>query len=232
MIAIEAGRYDVPGSHLSANVNLWPRPLVVFANADAFSGLTDDERRILREAAASVVPRMAMLQRHSDAEIAGNVCRRERMTFDSASPAELRALRAAVEPVYRDLERDPATPCCDRGDHRAQAAAGRAAGTTARLHARGSARGAGPDPPRRDLADGLRAQRRRAGLPRRELGSLDLRVRPRALRHHAGESERPAPGVTGPTRSTARRRPGGSSTAAARRRTARRTSRASSSPTT
>jgi hypothetical protein len=31
------------------------------------------------------------------------------MTLDTADPSQLRALRAAVEPVYRDLERSPAT---------------------------------------------------------------------------------------------------------------------------
>ena len=39
----------------------------------------------------------------------GNLCRRDRFTIDSASAGDLRSLRAAVEPVYRDLERDAAT---------------------------------------------------------------------------------------------------------------------------
>ena len=37
------------------------------------------------------------------------MCRRNQASFDAATPAEVRALRRAVEPVYRDLERDPRT---------------------------------------------------------------------------------------------------------------------------
>jgi TRAP-type C4-dicarboxylate transport system substrate-binding protein len=107
--ALEAGRYDAAGSHVSANVNLWPRPFVVFANDRAFAKLADDQRRILRAAVASAVPRLAAQQRSNEAEVAANICRRGRMTFDTAAPSELRALRAAVEPVYRDLSRSPAT---------------------------------------------------------------------------------------------------------------------------
>jgi TRAP-type C4-dicarboxylate transport system substrate-binding protein len=109
MAALEGGGYDVAGSHLAANVNLWPRPFVLFANARAFGKMTKRERRILRAAAASVAPRMVALHRSVESEVMGNVCRRGRMTFDTASPSDLRALRAAVEPVYRNLERDPAT---------------------------------------------------------------------------------------------------------------------------
>jgi hypothetical protein len=52
---------------------------------------------------------MTALQRGNDAEGAGNLCRHGHVVFESASPAELRALRGAVEPVYRELRHDPAT---------------------------------------------------------------------------------------------------------------------------
>ena len=109
MAAIDGYRLDAAGSHVTGNVSLWPRPLVLFANANAFAKLTSAERRTLRAAAASAVPLMAAHQRRGERESAGNVCRRGRMTFDAAPPADVRALHAAVEPVYRDLERDPAT---------------------------------------------------------------------------------------------------------------------------
>ena len=57
--SIESDRLDVEGSHLMANVNLWPRPLVVFANGRSYRKLTSDQRRILRTAAANVVPKTA-----------------------------------------------------------------------------------------------------------------------------------------------------------------------------
>ena len=59
MIGLQSGSYDRAGAHLSSNVNLWPRPLVVFANARAFAELTDERaphpargRRGGRDAAA------------------------------------------------------------------------------------------------------------------------------------------------------------------------------------
>jgi TRAP-type C4-dicarboxylate transport system substrate-binding protein len=107
--AIEVDRLDVDGSRLMTNVDLWPRPLVIFANARSYGRLTGDQRRILRTAAANVVPRKLAAERNLEAETSGNICRKGRATFDSATPAELQALRRAVEPVYRDLERDPGT---------------------------------------------------------------------------------------------------------------------------
>jgi TRAP-type C4-dicarboxylate transport system substrate-binding protein len=107
--AIDAARLDVEGSHLMTNVDLWPRPHVVFAAGRSYGRLTDDERRILSTAAANAVPKKLAADRSFEAEGAGNICRKGRATFASATPAELRALRRAVEPVYRELERDPAT---------------------------------------------------------------------------------------------------------------------------
>jgi TRAP-type C4-dicarboxylate transport system substrate-binding protein len=107
--AIEAGRLDAEGSHLMTNVNLWPRPLVVFASAQSYSRLTAEQRRILRRAAANVVPEKLTVERDLEAETAATLCRKGRAKFDSATPAELNALRRAVEPVYRALERDAGT---------------------------------------------------------------------------------------------------------------------------
>ncbi|HET8953094.1 MAG TPA: hypothetical protein VFN44_21400, partial [Solirubrobacteraceae bacterium] len=108
MIGLQSGSYDRAGAHLSSNVNLWPRPLVVFANARSFAGLSSDERDVLRGAAAAVIPRLTALERTGDAEAAGNLCRRGQVAYDSASAADLRALRTTVEPVYRELRADPA----------------------------------------------------------------------------------------------------------------------------
>ena len=42
-----------------------------------------------------------------EAETGTNLCRKNRAVFDTATPEQLQALRRAVEPVYRELERDP-----------------------------------------------------------------------------------------------------------------------------
>jgi TRAP-type C4-dicarboxylate transport system substrate-binding protein len=100
---------DAPGTHVSGNVNLWPRPIVLFGNASRLARLTDEQRRILHEAARATFPELAAYQRANDPEATATLCRRGRAIFDTASPADLRALRAAFEPVYRELEADDAT---------------------------------------------------------------------------------------------------------------------------
>jgi TRAP-type C4-dicarboxylate transport system substrate-binding protein len=109
MAAVEAGRYDKPSSHLAENVIFWPRPLVVFANADAYAALSGDEREILSDAIVATRPILAARQRTFERESAANICRRGGMAIDTARADELRSLRAAVEPVYRHLGRDAAT---------------------------------------------------------------------------------------------------------------------------
>ena len=107
--SIDSEGLDVEGSHLMTNVDLWPRPIVVFAAGPSYTRLSEDERRILRTAAANALPKKLSADRSFETESAGNICRKGRATFASATPAELRALRRAVEPVYRQLERDPTT---------------------------------------------------------------------------------------------------------------------------
>jgi TRAP-type C4-dicarboxylate transport system substrate-binding protein len=97
------------GEYLAANVDLWPRPLVLFANRKVFESLTRDQQRALRQAPANVVSDQIKLDQDDDAEASGNLCRGGQLTFVSASPADLAALRRAVQPVYDELERDPGT---------------------------------------------------------------------------------------------------------------------------
>jgi hypothetical protein len=106
---IQGDRLDSDGSHVMTNVNLVPRPITIVANERLWGDLTADQRRILRTAAAHVIAKKAAQERSTELEAAANVCRRGHATFDSATAADLRRLRAAVEPVYRDLERDPGT---------------------------------------------------------------------------------------------------------------------------
>jgi TRAP-type C4-dicarboxylate transport system substrate-binding protein len=118
---IEADRFDVAGSHLTANVELWPRSMVLFANAKSYRALTAGQRRILRTAAANVVPKLNTAARNSELESSGNICRRGKAAFDAATPGELRELRRALKPVFHDLERDPGTRAAIEGIKRMKA---------------------------------------------------------------------------------------------------------------
>jgi TRAP-type C4-dicarboxylate transport system substrate-binding protein len=106
--AIWGNHYDMDARYVGANVNLWPRPLVIFMGTEAFESLTAEQQTVLREAATAAVPESLAAARAEDDEAAGLLCRRG-MTFAAASESELAELRTALEPVYAELTADPAT---------------------------------------------------------------------------------------------------------------------------
>jgi TRAP-type transport system periplasmic protein len=106
---INGAGYDRFARYLTANVNFWPRPLVLFANRRAFHRLTPEEQSVLRRAATNVVSQQIALDRRMDREASDDICRGGFVTFETASAVELAALRRAVQPVYDQLETDPGT---------------------------------------------------------------------------------------------------------------------------
>jgi TRAP-type C4-dicarboxylate transport system substrate-binding protein len=70
---------------VGANVNLWPRPLVIFAGNEAFESLTSKQQGVLREAATAAVPEALAAARSTDDEAAFELCRRG-LAFALASP--------------------------------------------------------------------------------------------------------------------------------------------------
>jgi TRAP-type C4-dicarboxylate transport system substrate-binding protein len=106
--AVEGDSLDGPARTLPTNVVLWPRPVVIVISRDAYNGLDDAQRQALRAAGRSAIRPMSVELAGRDRETAGVVCRRHRVDFRAATPAQLRALRAAVQPVRRELERGEA----------------------------------------------------------------------------------------------------------------------------
>lgn len=85
------------------NVVLYPRVNVLVANAEAFSRLPEDDRRILREAAAAMVP-WSIDEVVTEASGAEKFCK-----FGSileATEEELQAFRDAFAPVIAELRTD------------------------------------------------------------------------------------------------------------------------------
>jgi TRAP-type C4-dicarboxylate transport system substrate-binding protein len=107
--SIQGNQYDRVGHYLTANVVLWPRPLVVFANRKALAKLTAAERRILSQAVADDVSAQTRFLLAAESESTGNLCRARRLRFLTARPSDLEALRRTVQPVYATLERNPQT---------------------------------------------------------------------------------------------------------------------------
>ena len=107
--SIEGYLYDKVGRYLTANVSLWPRPLVLFANGKAWAALTPAQRRILSQAVTGDQAAETDVARGSERDETAILCRRGLLRFLTASPADLAALRRAVQPVYHQLQRDPET---------------------------------------------------------------------------------------------------------------------------
>ena len=105
---IQDDRYDTTGKYLTENVSLWPRPLVLFANGRTWAALTPWQRRILHQAVTDDLPAEMQAVRDNEQTDSAILCRRG-LHFLTAPPADLAALHRAVQPVYRQLERDPTT---------------------------------------------------------------------------------------------------------------------------
>jgi TRAP-type transport system periplasmic protein len=106
--SIQFNQYDKVGRYLTANVSLWPQPLVLFANGKAWAALTPAQRRILRQAVTSDQAAETNVVRGNERGDTAILCRRGLHVL-TASPADLAALRRAVQPVYHQLQRDPQT---------------------------------------------------------------------------------------------------------------------------
>jgi TRAP-type transport system periplasmic protein len=106
--SIAGNLYDRDAEYVTANVNLWPRTLVIAMGEAAFESLTSEQQSALREAADAAVPEALAASRTEDEEAASVLCRRG-MTFAVASGSDLAALRTAIEPVYAKLTADPKT---------------------------------------------------------------------------------------------------------------------------
>jgi TRAP-type C4-dicarboxylate transport system substrate-binding protein len=108
LAAIWDNRYYKNAKYVGANVNLWPRPLVIFAGKEAFESLTAEHQAVLREAATAAVPEALAAARAEDDNAALQLCRRG-LTFAEASESELAELRTAWEPLYSELRADSET---------------------------------------------------------------------------------------------------------------------------
>ena len=106
---IEEAGYDTSVTSITTNVVFWPRAFVVVANEKVLQQLSSEQREVLRRAGSEALgPAVAHLRTEEQDE-AGVLCRRGPAAFVRATAAQLAGLRAAVRPVYAELERDRKT---------------------------------------------------------------------------------------------------------------------------
>jgi TRAP-type C4-dicarboxylate transport system substrate-binding protein len=109
LVTLEHDGYDIRGSSITANVALWPKAFSVVANRMMLTKLTAAQRDILRRAGREALGAAIARLRNQDRVEARILCRRGRVTFVTATPPQLAAQRAAVRPVYAQLELNPQT---------------------------------------------------------------------------------------------------------------------------
>ena len=93
---------------VTANLDLWPRALVLIANPAALDDLSEDQQAVLHKAAADAVEPALEASRAEDSDAVANVCRRG-MSLPAASSQELATLVEAWQPVYDELAADSDT---------------------------------------------------------------------------------------------------------------------------
>ena len=104
--AIVGNGYHTQADSVVANLNFWPRPLAIVMSADSFAALTPEQQDVLLTAGANVVGSAMEASRDEDASTAPNV--RSPIAVIEAREADLAEFATALEPVYAELDSDPA----------------------------------------------------------------------------------------------------------------------------
>jgi TRAP-type C4-dicarboxylate transport system substrate-binding protein len=99
----EVARQD---ARMTPNVVLWAQPSAIVMNKDAFEDLSDDQQRALREAAAEAFDERSRVVNVLEGQHLQAVCNIGPKLVE-VTPSQREALEAAVEPVYRMIERSP-----------------------------------------------------------------------------------------------------------------------------
>lgn len=89
----------------TGNVTFYPKYEVLFANAAAFTRLTDEQRMILRQA-ATATQKKALANRPKEVDAAAAYCA-DGGTIVLASDEQVKAFEQATQPVFEQIEKDP-----------------------------------------------------------------------------------------------------------------------------
>ncbi|MEY2442851.1 MAG: hypothetical protein QOJ46_2277 [bacterium] len=100
--------FDRSAKYVTANVDLWPRPLVIAGGTKALGRLTPEERALVREAMSEVSRNAIREAAREDVTATSAICRTQ-MRQATASAHELELLRRTVAPIYHALAADPVT---------------------------------------------------------------------------------------------------------------------------
>ena len=106
LAAISGNGYETSAHSVTANLNFWPRPLVIIMNKGAFDQLTPDQQEALMTAGRNSVA-SAMEASLAEDDQAGVVLCASDLEVLEAATADLAAISDAVQSVYETLEENP-----------------------------------------------------------------------------------------------------------------------------
>ena len=98
--------HDVP--HVTVDLALWPRSVILFANKARFDSLSAEQQAALRGVAKQLLASTTAAMEAEDASAVAQLCADGADIVVAGADAGA-ALRTAVEPVYDELEKDAAT---------------------------------------------------------------------------------------------------------------------------
>jgi TRAP-type C4-dicarboxylate transport system substrate-binding protein len=104
-LAIVGNGFHNQAQSVTANMNFWPRPLVILIGAERFAALTPDQRDALFTAGEESVAPAMQASREEDATALPQLCASP-MAIVDASDQDLAQMRSALEPVYDGLRKD------------------------------------------------------------------------------------------------------------------------------
>ena len=107
--SVEGNQYDGVARSITANVGLWPRPIVLFGNSAALRRLAPKQRTALHLAAQESIRPVLTQTEAGETEATANLCRRGKLEFVSATAQQLADLHAATDGVRTWLRSDAIT---------------------------------------------------------------------------------------------------------------------------
>jgi TRAP-type transport system periplasmic protein len=108
LATMDFDRYDRRARSVTADVVLWSRPSTIVMNREAWDALTEEQQEVLTGAGRAAVGPLLTRERESERGATRSLCDRG-LRLVRAGASGIASLRRAVEPVIRELERDPAT---------------------------------------------------------------------------------------------------------------------------
>jgi TRAP-type transport system periplasmic protein len=106
--SLVGNRYHEDLPHVTVDLALWPRPLILFANKARFEGLSVEQQTALRGATRQLIDSTTAAVESEDASAVTILCA-DGADLVVAGTGAAEALLTAVRPVYDELEKDAAT---------------------------------------------------------------------------------------------------------------------------